>query len=253
MESHLEVLFSPAEFAVLPQENLSDIVCVVFDVLRATTTMMTALQNSATKIFPVREISEAVALARLHPNCLLAGERDGVRILATQTGTMDFDMGNSPQEFSVDRVQGREIIMTTTNGTRALQACRGAKFVLVGAFLNLSAVAAFILKRNASRVLIVCSGTFEEAAYEDTLAAGALCNLLWKDFQNLKIADSAQIARQIFLSANGDVEKAFAHSRNARRLLANPDLSGDVSFCAQRDIISIVAEMRDGIVQILSK
>src|SRR5579862_8630774 len=115
MESNLEVLFTPAEFSALKPGDLTEAVCVVFDVLRATSSMMTALANGAVKIFPARAISDALDLRRAHPAALLAGERQGARILAAQSGGVDFDLGNSPREFTAERVAGREIIMTTTN------------------------------------------------------------------------------------------------------------------------------------------
>src|SRR5579864_1648541 len=86
----LEVLFSPAEFSALTPPQLAGTVCVVFDVLRATTSMTVALAEGAGRIFPVKEIAEAVALRQRHPGALLAGERDGGRILARQSGGVDF-------------------------------------------------------------------------------------------------------------------------------------------------------------------
>src|SRR6478672_3408885 len=100
----LDVLFTPADFSVLPKRDLSTSVCVVFDILRATTSMITALSNGATAILPVSEIPEAIALAKQHPGALLAGEREGLRIRAAQTSSVDFDLGNSPREFTADRV-----------------------------------------------------------------------------------------------------------------------------------------------------
>jgi 2-phosphosulfolactate phosphatase len=249
MEANLEVLFTPAEFSALKPRDLSGTVCVVFDVLRATTSMITALAQGAARIFPVKEIADALELQRRHPGALLAGERDGVRIRAAQTGGVDFDLGNSPREFTAARVKNKEIIMTTTNGTRALQACLGAEHILAGAVLNLAAVAAWIERKKPARLLVVCAGTFEEAAYEDTWTAGALCELVWKQFQGAAVADSAQIAREIYLGAQRDPEGALQRSRNARRLLANPELRDDVAFCWQRDVLEAVGELRGGAVE----
>src|SRR5690349_18036474 len=137
----LEVLFTPAEFAGLDGRDLSETVCVVFDVLRATSSMVTALANGAKVVIPVSEISEALALRRKYPQILLAGERDGVRILSAQTGSISFDLGNSPREFTSEIVRGREIVTTTTNGTRALRACSRAWTTYVCSFLNLRATA----------------------------------------------------------------------------------------------------------------
>src|SRR5262249_17947241 len=118
---------------------LNGTVCVVFDVLRATSSMVTALANGAAAIFPVAEISEALALRRDRPDLLLAGEREGVRISRDLSDGVPFDFGNSPREFTRDKVQGRTIAMTTTNGTRALRACARASKVFIGSFLNLAA------------------------------------------------------------------------------------------------------------------
>jgi 2-phosphosulfolactate phosphatase len=251
MESNLEVLFTSAEFSALPGRDLSGTHCVVFDVLRATSTMMTALANGAARIFPVREISDALRLRAEHPAALLAGERDGVRILSVQTGGVDFDLGNSPREFTPERVAARDIIMTTTNGTRALQSCLGARRILLGAWLNLGALTRLLQKEPVTRLLIICAGTYEEAAYEDTLAAGALCDLIWAQFEIKPewISDSAHIARQIYLEAGSDVAGAMQrHSRNARRLLSIASLRDDVPFCLRRDTLDLTAELRDGAV-----
>jgi len=251
METNLEVLFTPADYALLPGRDLSAIPCVVFDVLRATSTMLTALASGAHRNFPVREISEALRLRADHPGALLAGERDGMRILSASSGGVDFDLGNSPREFTPERVAGREIIMTTTNGTRALQACVGARRIFPGAWLNLGALAGRIRSEQAARLLIICAGTYQEAAYEDILAAGALCDLLWAQFEPGRISDSAHIARQIYLDAGGDLEGAMRrHARNARRLLAIAELRDDVAFCLRRDILDFTPELRDGAIEV---
>src|SRR5436190_11942294 len=118
---NFEVLFSPAEFAALRQRDLSATTCVVFDVLRATSSMLVALNHGAEAIIPVGEIAEALAMKRERPDVLLAGEREGLRIRKELTGSINFDFGNSPREFTRDRVGGKTLVMTTTNGTRALR------------------------------------------------------------------------------------------------------------------------------------
>jgi 2-phosphosulfolactate phosphatase len=247
----LEVLFAPAEFEALRDRDLRGTVCVVFDVLRATSTMVTALGNGAKGIVPVAEIPEALGIRQRDPEVLLAGERDGLRIEACLTGSVAFDLGNSPREFTRERIAGRTIAMTTTNGTRALRACLAAKRVLIGSFLNLAATASLLVRENPDdELLVVCSGTFDQAAYEDILGAGALCDLLWSRYQNGAVSDSAQIARRLFQLEQGDLLSAVAGSRNGRRLLTRPDLKADVAFCVQRDVLGIVAEMgRDGVVR----
>jgi 2-phosphosulfolactate phosphatase len=246
----LEVLFAPAEYALLHQRDLRQTVCVVFDVLRATSTMVTALANGATAIRPVAGIPEALNLRQRQPDILLAGERDGLRIQAHLTGGVSFDLGNSTREFTAAKVRGRTIAMTTTNGTCALQACAPAAAVLLGSFLNLGATAQAVEARDAAHLLLVCSGTLEQAAAEDVLGAGALCDLLWPKYSRGLVADSAQIARRLFRLEQDTLLDAVTQSRNGRRLLAQPDLRNDVPFCLQRDLFSLVAELgKDGAVR----
>jgi 2-phosphosulfolactate phosphatase len=251
METTFEVSFTPADFEALGRRDLSKSVCVVFDVLRATSSMLAALEQGAKKIYPVTEISEALALRKKHPTALLAGEREGLRIRKGQTGGTDFDLGNSPREFTAAKVSGKTIIMTTTNGTRALQACAKAAEVLIGSFANITALARWIDKRAPQSLFVVCAGTFEEAAYEDTIAAGSLADLLSIKFNH--VADSVRIAREAVRATYGDIHLSVErHSRNARRLLSRPELRDDVNFCLRRDVISFNAGVVDGAIERLA-
>lgn len=237
----LDVLFTPADFDRLPGRDLRGHTCVVFDVLRATSSMIVALANGAEAVYPVADISEALAVRQARPEVQLAGERHGVRIRAEQTGGVDFDLGNSPREFTREAVAGRELVMTTTNGTRALRACAGAGRVFVGALLNLGALAVRIAETAPRHLLLVCSGTFEEAALEDTLAAGALIELLGPAWERGHFSDGARMARDLFRSCADDLEAALAASLNGSRLLLKPTLRDDVAFCARRDAVPLVA------------
>jgi 2-phosphosulfolactate phosphatase len=246
----IEVLFSPAEFSALVHRDLDRTACVVLDILRATTTMMTALANGAEAVIPVAEIPEALAVQQERPGVLLAGERNGVRIRAEQTGGVDFDLGNSPREFLPEKVRGRTIVMTTTNGTRALRACAHAETVLIGSFLNLRAVVNWVRRELPPHLILVCGGTHNQAALEDTLAAGALCERLWPYYASGHVADSAEIARRIYPLMQADLLGAMKHSRNGQRLLNHPELRGDVYYCVQRETLNFVAGLhRDGTVR----
>jgi 2-phosphosulfolactate phosphatase len=248
--SKLEVLLTPADFAALAGRNLAETVCVVIDVLRATTSMITALANGAKALIPVATIAEALALRRQHPDLLLAGERDGVRIRAELTGGVEFDLGNSPREFTVQRVQRRTLVMSTTNGTRALRACTGARTVLVSSWLNLQATADWLRAREVPGLILVCSGTLEEAALEDTLAAGALADALWPQYAEGHLSDAARMARHLYLALRADLPGAMRQARNGQRLLAHPDLRDDVAFSLRRDSASLVAALEpDGAVR----
>lgn len=252
MSTTLEALFTPAEFEALKTRDLSRIVCVVFDVFRATSTIVTALANGAASVTPVAEIPEALAIRKKRPDVLLAGEREGFRIRADLTGGIDFDLGNSPREFIPERVNARHIVISTTNGSRALRACAHAQAIFVGSFLNLDATANFLVKNGFTDVLLVCSGTHNEAAYEDVLGAGALAELLWPHFKEGHISDSARMALQIYQQNSRDLIGGAQHARNGRRLLSIPELRDDVAWCLQRDAFSLVAKMeRDAITKLL--
>jgi 2-phosphosulfolactate phosphatase len=243
MGCEIEVLFAPAEFGALRQRNLAESTCVVFDVLRATSTVVTALANGATGFMPVEEISEAIALRRERPDALLAGERDGLPIPAALAGGMEFDLGNSPREFTPAKVQGRTIISTTTNGTRALRACIGAEAVVIGSFLNLSATADYVVLRKPRHLLLVCAGTGDGAALEDTLAAGALCDYLRTALSSCELLDSAEIATSAYRQARGKLSEVVQSSQNARRLLASSELREDVEFCLRANVYPFAAVM----------
>jgi 2-phosphosulfolactate phosphatase len=249
----IETLLSPQELPALAGRDLSGCACVVFDILRATSTFVTALHHGAAGIIPVGEIEAALALRRKDPSLLLAGERDGVRIRAAQTGGTDFDFGNSPREFTRAKIAGRTIVSTTTNGTRALQACAGADRVLAGAFLNLSATANFLYRKNPGKVLLICAGTGDDVADEDVLAAGALIENIQHSPSNIQhpeigggnvnLDSASSTALEKYLSAKADLLAAMGRARNGKRLLAMPELHDDVAFCAQRDVFPLVALM----------
>jgi 2-phosphosulfolactate phosphatase len=159
-------------FHRLPAGATAGGIAVVIDVLRASTTMVTALASNATAVWPVADVDEARALARrLGPGAILGGERGGVRIEG-------FALGNSPTEYVRDRVGGHDVVITTTNGTAALAACAAAAETLVGAIVNRRTVAAAVRALGAARGLhhahLVCAGTDGVVTAEDVLAAGAI-------------------------------------------------------------------------------
>ena len=242
LNMRIDTLLSPAELPALARRDLSRTACVVFDILRATSTFVTALHHGAAGLRPVGEIAEAVAVRRRDPQALLAGEREGLRLRAEQTGGTDFDFGNSPREFIPEAVRDKTIVSTTTNGTRALRAAAPAKTVLAASLLNLAATADFL--RHESELLILCAGTGSGAALEDVLAAGALIEALSTQGTPCPaLTDSAEMARLIFAASRHDLAAAFARSENGRRLLSLPELAADVAFCCQTDVFNLVARM----------
>jgi 2-phosphosulfolactate phosphatase len=257
----IDAILSPAELPALARRDLRDTACVVFDVLRATSTFVTALHNGAKAVIPVAEISEALALRQKQPDVLLGGERDGVKIRAAQTGGGDFDLGNSPREYTLEKVRGKTIVSTTTNGTRALRACAGAHTVLAASFLNLTVTAQFIRQLQPVELLLVCAGTRENMADEDVLAAGAMCEILDAPLapslspfgrgEGVRLNDSADTARNAWRKAKSNLLEVVSEAENARRLLAIPELREDVAFCLRQDVFNLIAVLgRDGAIRI---
>ena len=241
-----DAVLIPAEFPALSARDLRDTTCVVIDVLRATSSMITALANGAREIFPVAEIAEALAMKQRFPDFLLAGERHGLRIQASLTGSMDFDLGNSPREFTAANVAGHSIIWTTTNGTRALRACESSESVILASLLNLDTVVDHLQKIMTPRLIFVCAGTIDAAAFEDIFTAGALISELRSRGVDIECSDAAQVAWRSFRDTGNDRDALIQASSNARKLLANPDLIADVAICLSLNTVRLNALMDRG-------
>ncbi|MGC1721537.1 MAG: 2-phosphosulfolactate phosphatase [Isosphaeraceae bacterium] len=173
--------------SLIPPGGLHGGVAVVIDVLRASTMMVHALVAGCTAIMPCGEVDEARRLAASLPegSALLAGERHGVLIEG-------FDLGNSPGECTPAVCQGKTMVITTTNGTRALLACLDADPVVVGSFVNFAATSQRLL-HEARPIHLVCAGTEGRVSYEDTLLAGAFARH-FKDLDHRMANDEAEIA-----------------------------------------------------------
>ena len=235
----IDVILNPAEIALLPQRELLNATCVVFDVLRATSSMITALAHGAAEIHPVRTIEEARELKLRLPDALLGGERQGDLIPG-------FDLGNSPFEYR-EKAAGRRIISTTTNGTIALRACEQAGRVLVGAILNLSAVAEELLRSAAEKVILICAGTFADFALEDAWAAGALILKL----QAESLSDSAQ-AMAALAAHWHDPAPVLRRAKNGRALIAK-GREKEVEWCARASELEVVGEMKSAAIRRLER
>jgi 2-phosphosulfolactate phosphatase len=211
-------------------------ICVVFDVLRASTTIVTALGNGAGRIIPVAMPADAQKMKEKlcgSESVVLAGEREGRRI----TG---FDLGNSPTEFTVERIRGKTIIMCTTNGTAAILAAREARLVLIGSFANLGAVA-----RRAGvneDLILLCAGKEGGISLEDIVACGAFVELMvaeGKGGSGVDLDDGAMIALDAFRASRDDI-MGVLRKGNHGRYLESIGFGGDLEVCAQRDVSDIV-------------
>ncbi len=239
----VRTVLTPAEIAALPSRDLRGVVCVVFDVLRATSTLVAALVNGARQVFPVLTAEEAFALRRdRFPEAVLGGERGGVRIDA-------FDLGNSPREYTPERVAGRCVVTTTTNGTVALRACAHADAVLAAGLVNLDATAAWLRARRPrpATLLLVCAGTGAHFACEDGLGAGGLAARLGG--ANIDRLDDATLAvSALYDQRRVDLAGALRASENGRRLM-EIGLGEDVAWCARESVLDEVAFMHEGAMQ----
>ena len=231
----IDAILTPAEIDLLPQQNLTQSVCIVFDVLRATSSILTGLAHGTEEIRPVVTIEEALKARDQWPDAVLGGERFGDRIEG-------FDLGNSPLEYCQTGL--RRIVTTTTNGTVALRACSTAQEVWAGALLNMQALEDRLRQVAPEAVTLVCAGTFRELALEDVLAAGMLAAA----FPDAMLTDAAQVARSVYIQHREDIRAALEQSKNGRVLLAN-GRGDDVAWCAQRSCFPLVGILRDGVIR----
>jgi 2-phosphosulfolactate phosphatase len=215
---------------------------VVIDVLRATSSIVAALDNGAAAIVPVREVDEAIAVMRRigRERVLLCGERESRLIEG-------FDLDNSPASFARDRVAGRTLVLTTTNGTRALtEAARGNTTVYCAALLNRDAIVDR-LAQSTDGVRLLCAGDRGEPSFEDLLCAGAIADALMRRDKNFAVTDSARAAATVFAANAKRLTTAIASGSHARALAAN-GFAADVASCAKIDVSRCVPLYADGIV-----
>lgn len=202
--------------------DVEDKVVVVVDILRATSCMTTAITHGISSIRPVAAVADCEALKS--KGYLTAAERGGEKIEG-------FDFGNSPFEYMQENIRGKKIGVTTTNGTRAISLAKGAQKLLIGSFLNLSAVARF-LNVQSQNVLIVCAGWQGHFNLEDTLFAGALAEQLTAKFT--VACDSTLAAISLYHMAKNDMMTFLQNSSHVQRL-KKLGLEKDIAFCLQID------------------
>ncbi|MBI3078452.1 MAG: 2-phosphosulfolactate phosphatase [Deltaproteobacteria bacterium] len=223
-------------------ERLIGRLVIVMDILRATTTIVTALMRGARAVIPVVEVEEGRAVAaRLPPGTvLLGGERGSLRIDG-------YDLGNSPREYTAEMVRGRTIVLTTTNGTRMLRTLAGAAEILVGCYLNLGAVAR-TAAAGGRDVLVACAGRLGGVSLEDVVGAGAVVAALEEVAAPLSLTDAARVARELYREYAADVGRSFRDSAHGQELL-RLGLAEDLAFCATRDLTQIVPGCVDGVIR----
>ena len=230
----VEVHFTPAE---VDSAALGEATAVVIDVLRATTTIVEALAHGAVAVYPTSSAEDAANLAASlgREDTLLCGERKGVKVDG-------FDLGNSPAEFTAEVVEGKKLVMSTTNGTRAFSSASEAQRVLVCAFTNLGAVAAAVAADET--LVLLCAGEEGRFSIDDALCAGHLVGRVVENRTGaFQLNDAARAARALAEELNPD--RAFLEGISGGRALADIGLAEDLEICGEVDRHDIVPMMHN--------
>lgn len=215
----IECCFSPA---LLHLYTIPDTIVVIIDIFRATSTIAAALDNGASKIIPVDDVNECIEIGMRTKNSITAGERNGQI-------AEGLSYGNSPSAYHRDFVQGKTLVLTTTNGTRLLYQVQNAAEILSGSFLNLDATADYIKSQNKN-VLLACASWKDRFNLEDCLFAGALYNELKKHFDTN--CDSIHAAKHLYDTAKEDIFSFLKEGSHFDRL-SKFGLEYDLEYCCQ--------------------
>ncbi len=222
----VDIATSPALYPYYQQEN--DTVIVV-DIFRASTTICRMLHNGAAAIIPVSDIEEAKRYKAA--GYLVGAER--------KTRKCDFaDCGNSPFDYTPERVKGKEVVFTTTNGTMAIKQSENARELLIGSFSNIGALAEHCMKR-AERIVIICAGWHNRINLEDTLFGGAFVERLYVGGRVTIGSDAVRLAQLMWQEAKTDPITFLKGSDHYARLIAN-GAEGDAAYCLSSDTLSVV-------------
>jgi 2-phosphosulfolactate phosphatase len=226
----LDICLSPD---LIHHYSLENTTVVVVDILRATSCMTAGMANGVKEIRPFTNLDECRAMKPL--GYLIAGERNGEKL-------PDFDLGNSPFDYMSDFVSGSNVAVTTTNGTVAIQKSQGAAHILIGSFLNISAITKRV-QEIGKDVLIFCAGWKGKVNLEDTLFAGALMDMLKDSFS--PGCDAPRVALGSYLHMKDDLYGNVIKSSHAERL-KRLNIQKDIAYCLQFDEFDVVPEVMDG-------
>lgn len=231
-QNNLEICFTPAAFEAHAD---SEAVAIVIDVLRATSAICTAFANGVLEIMPIETVEEARALKE--QGHLVAAERHG--------SVLDFaDFGNSPFGFTPEKVKGKKIVFSTTNGTAIMKRASVCHDVVIGSWLNLSVVCDWVVEQGRD-VVIVCAGWKDRFSLEDSVCAGAIAERLLESGKFSTICDAVHAATDLWSIAKPDLlgymDKAAQKTRLGKKGLADC-----IPYCHTIDISDVVPVLRDG-------
>ncbi|PPS42719.1 2-phosphosulfolactate phosphatase family protein [Chroococcidiopsis sp. TS-821] len=220
-----------------PEDKVPDCAIAV-DVLRATTTIATVLAAGAEAVQVFSDLDQLIQVSEAWSTekRLRAGERGGAKVVG-------FDMGNSPLDCTPERVQGRRLFISTTNGTRALQRVQNAAIVTAGAFVNRASVVKYVIAQQPETVWIVGSGWEGSFSLEDTACAGAIAHSIWQQtnlpLEELAGNDEVMGAIALYAEWQNNLLELFHHASHGKRLL-RLDCHEDLKYCAQMDIVDVL-------------
>jgi len=229
---HVEVCFTPGEYTYYKDEFE---IVVVIDVLRATSAICAAFDNGIKSIIPVPTVEEAWEYKQ--KGYLAGAERKGQIVEG-------FDFGNSPFSYMKEEFRGKEVVLTTTNGTKSLDVAKDAEIVVVGSFLNLAVLSEWLAVQNKN-VLCLCSGWQDKFNLEDTICAGAISDFLISTGNFISEEDSSIAAKYLYLSAK-DNYFGYLKSSSHRRRLKNLNLNKDIKYCLTPNQSKSIPILKDG-------
>ncbi|HEY4207474.1 MAG TPA: 2-phosphosulfolactate phosphatase [Puia sp.] len=238
MTNSKPTLYTALSPALLHLYDVNHAIVVIIDILRATSTIATALHNGAKCVIPVDSVAKCIELGR-QIDGITAGERDGMIAEGLQHG-------NSPFEYPREFIGGRTLVLTTTNGTKLLHMAldRGAGQIITGSFPNLRSVCDYLLSQNLP-VLLACAAWKDKVNIEDMLFAGAVINTVKENF-NIN-CDSSQIAETLYLDAKNDLYE-FMKAKNASHYqrLSGYGLEKDIRYCLTPDVAPVLPIYENG-------
>jgi 2-phosphosulfolactate phosphatase len=220
-------------------EKIKNKTVVVIDILRATSVIITAVNNGCKNVIPVITVEEAFELS-MHDrsNYILGGERNAVKIDG-------FDCSNSPLEFTEEILKDKTLIMSTTNGTKAINGCVGAAHILIGGVINAAAAAQRVSELGGD-VVLVNAGTDGEFSMDDFIAAGYIAHIILS-MKEASLSDIAKTALYMYES-HPDLLSFIRHAHHYKRI-ERLGLEKDVQYCCRKNIISIVPEYVNGVIK----
>jgi 2-phosphosulfolactate phosphatase len=228
----IETCFSPS---MLQLYDLRDRIVVIIDVFRATSTISAALHHGAKEIIPVDDVDKCIELGKQIGNSITAGERNGAVAPGLQHG-------NSPLEYPREFVEGKSLVLTTTNGTRLLHMCHNADEIITGSFLNLGAVCEYLVQQKKP-VLLACASWKDRYNLEDSLFAGAVYDAIGEHFE--MNCDSTRAATHLYRLAKLDLYSFIQDSSHFLRLSAF-NLQYDMEYCCQLNQHNVLIKYEDG-------